>query len=227
MRIIEHTPEQLLGRLNDVERKNAPEKLYLAGDVELLQRGARVSLVGSRRASKEGLRKVTELAKAAVARNMIVVSGLAEGIDTAAHESAIAAGGHTVAVLGTPLDRVYPAANRPLLDRITADHLAVSQFPPSYPVQKKNFPMRNRTMALFTDATVIVEAGQKSGTLHQGWEALRLGRLLFVLESVANDERLSWPLEMIRYGAQVLSWDNLALFLDEMPERSRGESVAL
>ena len=107
------------------------------------------------------------------------------------------------------------------------EQLVVSQFPPGYPSQKKNFPMRNRTMALITDATVIVEAGEKSGTLHQGWEALRLGRLLFLLESVAKDDRLSWPAEMIRYGAQVLSRENLELVLDEMPEYSRVEPLTL
>jgi DNA processing protein len=69
--------------------------------------------------------------------------------------------------------------------------------------------MRNRTMALLTDATVIVEAGEKSGTLHPGWEALRLGRLLFLMENVATNPKLSWPKEMIRYGAQVLSRENL------------------
>lgn len=87
--------------------------------------------------------------------------------------------------------------------------------------------MRNRTMALLTHATVIVEAGNKSGTLHQGWEALRLGRLLFILESVAANPELSWPAEMIRYGAQVLSRDNLELVLDEMPEVPRGEPASL
>jgi DNA processing protein len=82
-------------------------------------------------------------------------------------------------------------------------------------------------MALLTDATVIVEAGEKSGTLHQGWEALRLGRLLFLMENVAANAKLSWAREMIRYGAQVLSRENLELVLDEMPEFTRGEPVTL
>jgi len=107
------------------------------------------------------------------------------------------------------------------------EQLVVSQFPSGQRVQPKNFPMRNRTMALLSDATVIIEAGEKSGTLHQGWEALRLGRLLFLLESVVENASLSWPSEMIRYGAQVLSRDNLELVLDEMPEIVRGEAVAL
>ena len=74
---------------------------------------------------------------------------------------------------------------------------------------------------------VIVEAGEKSGSLHQGWEALRLGRLLFLLESVVNDATLTWPAEMIRYGAQVLSRENLAVVLEEIPELTRGEPVTL
>lgn len=227
MEIREFTVEELFGPLNAVERKNAPERLYTAGNAELLRRGARVSIVGSRKASTEGLKRTRTLAKALVERSIIVVSGLAEGVDYAAHEAALAAGGHTVAVIGTPLDQTYPAKHRALQERLMRDELVVSQFPSSYPAQPKNFPMRNRTMALLSDATVIVEAGEKSGTLHQGWEALRLGRLLFLMESVATNESLSWPKEMIRYGAQVLSRENLELVLNEMPEFTRGEPVTL
>jgi hypothetical protein len=104
-------------------------------------------------------------------------------------------------VLGTPLDQFYPKGNHDLQQTLMREHLVVSQFPLGYPVTPKNFPIRNRTMALLTDATVIVEAGEKSGTVHQGWEALRLGRLLFLLESVAMEPALSWPKEMIHYGA--------------------------
>jgi DNA processing protein len=78
-------------------------------------------------------------------------------------------------------------------------------------------------MALLTDATVIVEAGESSGTLHQGWEALRLGRPLFLMESLTKDPHLAWPAEMIKYGAQVLSRENLDDVLDAIPERVRGE----
>jgi DNA processing protein len=85
--------------------------------------------------------------------------------------------------------------------------------------------MRNRTMALLSDATVIVEAGEKSGTLHQGWEALRLGRLLFLMESVTKDPSLSWPAEMIHYGAQVLTRENVELALEEIPDFNRTESL--
>lgn len=227
MKIIELTPEEILGVLNEVERKNAPRHLYLAGDTSLLRQGPRLSVVGSRRASEDGLKRTRSLVRALVQRNMIVVSGLAEGVDTAAHETALAEGGRTIAVIGTPLDGCFPTRNRSLQERIVREGLVVSQFPLGAPIEKKNFPIRNRTMALLTDATVIVEAGESSGTLHQGWEALRLGRLLFLMQSVVEDTTLSWPAEMIRYGAQVLSRDNLDLILDEMPSFAQVEPVAL
>lgn len=227
MNIHERTPAELLGTLTAVEEKNAPELLYLAGNPEFLEDGPRVSVVGSRKASPDGLDRARYLAAALAEGGITVVSGLAAGIDTAAHESAISAGGHTVAVLGTPLDRPTPAKNRELFGRIVAEHLAVSQFPIGGTTHPGHFPIRNRTMALLTDATVIVEAGESSGTRHQGWEALRLGRVLFLLESVVKDERLSWPAEMIGYGAQVLTRDGLGPLLENLPALSRGGEVPL
>lgn len=225
--MVSFRPEQLLGPLNEVERVNAPATLYAAGDVGLLRSGRRVSVVGSRRVSAAGIARTQSLVKALVESGAVVVSGLAEGVDTAAHQAALACGGRTVAVIGTPLDEYFPSANCALQDQLAREHLVVSQFARGTPVQKKNFPMRNRTMALLSDATVIVEAGEKSGTLHQGWEALRLGRLLFIMESVVSDAALAWPAEMIGYGAQVLSRENLQLFLEGIPERSYDERIAL
>jgi DNA processing protein len=113
--------------------------------------------------------------------------------------------GSTIAVIGTPLDRVYPRQNVDLQREIAAHHLVVSQFPPGYPIRPTNFPMRNRTMALIVDASVIVEAGETSGSLSQGWEALRLGRALFFMKSILDDQpELEWPRKMMEYGAQVL-----------------------
>jgi DNA processing protein len=81
-------------------------------------------------------------------------------------------------------------------------------------------------MALISDATIIIEAGNKSGTLHQGWEALRLGRLLFILESVANNPDLDWPAEMIKYGAQVLNRDNMGQLIEELPAFTARNTIA-
>jgi DNA processing protein len=221
MDIVAVTPADILGTLTEVEEKNAPETLYLSGHRGLLSTGPRVSVVGSRKASDEGLRRARMLAKALVDHNIIVVSGLAEGIDTAAHVASIEAGGRTIAVLGTPLSVAYPVSNAALQAKIAQDHLLVSQFPIGYRTQPGSFPMRNRTMALLTDATVIVEAGETSGTVHKGWEALRLGRQLFLLEAVTRDETLTWPAKMIHYGAQVLTRQNLVNALREIPSVTR------
>jgi DNA processing protein len=129
-------------------------------------------------------------------------------------------GGKTVAVIGTPLDEVFPRSNADLQRRIASEHLCISQFPTGFPVQRKNFPMRNRTMALISDATVIIEAGDSSGSLSQGWEALRLGRALFITKAVADDPALKWPAEMLSYGARVLSNDAVDEFFAVLPERS-------
>lgn len=223
MNAVEATPEQLLGPLNEIERKNAPGWLHLAGDRSLFAAGPRVSVVGTRKPSREGIARAAKLTRALVGRGAVVVSGLAEGIDTVAHTTAMNARGKTIAVLGTPLDQVFPASNRALQERIMREQLAVSQF--QRRGDGRNFPIRNRTMALLSEATVIVEAGEKSGTAHQGWEALRLGRLLFLLESLVA-KRQAWTEELLSYGAQVLSDANKEAFLEALPERTSDEQLA-
>lgn len=196
--------EKLLGKLNSFEKKNAPKQLFFSGDVSLLST-PRVSIIGARRATEEGIRRAKRLCRLLVEREITIVSGLAQGIDTAAHTTAIELGGRTIAVLGTSLDKYYPLENRDLQRRIMQEHLAVSQFARTTPSLRTNFPQRNRTMALLSDATVIVEAGESSGTLSQGWEALRIGRPLFFMKSVLENPKLTWPHEMLNYGARILT----------------------
>ncbi len=161
---------KLLGRsLNDIEKKNAPKgDLYVKGSLEIPLDCPRVSVIGTRKPSDDGIKNAENIAKTLVENQAIVVSGLAAGIDATAHRSAIENKGKTIAVLGTPLNQVYPKANFQLQKEILENHLAVSQFPIGYPITRKNFIIRNRTMALISDATVIIEAGEGSGTLHQG-----------------------------------------------------------
>jgi DNA processing protein len=206
-RVIDQTfaPADLIGPLNDVELRNSPAFLHLTGRPELLRNGRRVAIVGSREASEPGLKRAAKLAHSLVENGIIVVSGLARGIDTAAHIAAIEHNGSTIAVLGTPLDAFAPPSNARLQERIGADHLLVTQFATGQPVHRHNFVLRNRTMALISDASVIVEAGEGSGSLSQGWEALRLGRPLFLLRSVVERSTLKWPAEMLNYGAMMLS----------------------
>ncbi len=197
---------KLLGRpLNDIETKYAPKMLYVKGPMDIPLQGPRVSIIGSRKASPNGIENAKTITRTLIENQTVIVSGLAEGIDTSAHETTIAAGGKTIAVLGTPLNKVYPRKNLQLQQEIMADHLALSQFPIGHITTPKDFVLRNRTMALISDATIIVEAGDTSGSLHQGWEALRLGRSLFIWKSVLNNKQLSWPEKMLQYGAMELS----------------------
>ena len=213
----------LLGRpLNHTEEKYAPKQLYAKGPMDIPLPARRVSVVGTRKPTKEGMEEARAVTEMLVNEDVTVVSGLAAGIDTVAHRTAIDAGGRTVAVLGTPLDRTYPASNHGLQSEVAKNHLAVSQFPPSRPIAKGNFVMRNRTMALISHASVIVEAGEGSGTLHQGWETLRLGRPLFVCRTAAKAPH-AWLKEMEQYGAIMLEDPHDILY--EIPRDIRLENV--
>lgn len=216
----------LLSQLTDLETKNAPEKLFVEGDTSLLTEGQRIAIVGSRKASPRGIARARAFTKALVGHGFTVVSGLAEGIDTIAHETAIKMGGKTIAVLGAPLSKAYPAKNEALLKTIKHDHLAISQFPAGYPVKGSNFPRRNKTMALICDATVIVEAEENSGTRHQGWEAIRLGRLVYIMQNIAENADLTWPKEMIKFGAQVLRREDMPEIFYDIPNFTAGGVVA-
>jgi DNA processing protein len=210
--------ERFKQSLSKEELKYAPATLFFDGDNSLLVNGTRVSVVGSRNASQKGKEFAKDLSLKLVSECITVVSGLAKGIDTIAHRSAIEAGGRTIAVLGTPLDKAFPIENLELLNVIRKDHLALSQFPIGMPVSKGNFPARNRTMALISDATIIVEAGEASGTVHQGWEAIRLGRLLFIAEEVVNNPNLTWPRKMIDYGAHILALNEIGEAIQMIPQ---------
>ena len=211
--------EELIGPLNDVEKKYAPKQLYVAGELPIPLSTPRVAVIGSRKAFPKGLDAASNIARTLVKHNVIVVSGLAEGIDSSAHKAAIEENGHTIAVLGTPLDRVYPWKILQLQEVIMCHHLAISQFPIGYPIQPKNFVIRNRTMALISNASIIVEAGNSSGSLHQGWEALRLGRPLFIWSPLMHDHSLDWPEKMVMYGA--IEFTDPEEVLDDLPSKDR------
>lgn len=196
--------EKLFGPLNDVEERHAPARLFVLGDVQLARGTSRVAIVGSREASEDGLKRAARLARILAEKQIVVVSGLAQGIDTAAHTSVLQHGGRTIAVIGTPLDQSYPSQNRALQERIGREHLLISQFPIGAPIERKNFILRNRTMALAAHASVVVEARDGGGSLSQAWEALRLGRPLFLMKSLIERKDLTWPAELIQHGANVL-----------------------
>ena len=166
-----------------------------------------VAVVGTRRPSPEGLARARRLVRALVADGYTVVSGLAAGIDRMAHEAAMAAGGRTIAVLGTPLSHAYPKENRALQRQLAARFLVLSQVPlrryeaQDYRRNRGFFPARNVTMSALTEATVVVEAGDTSGTLIQARAALAQGRRLFLLDSCFHNPSLSWPARFVERGA--------------------------
>jgi len=170
--------------------------VFYVGNLDLLRRPA-VSIVGTREVSEDGRQRAWRLARELTEAGVVVVSGLARGIDTAAHMSAIEHGGATAAVIGTPIDKAYPAENAELQETIYRDHLLLSPFPIGERVFPSNFPKRNRVMAALTDASVIVEASDTSGTLHQAAECQRLGRWLFIAKSVVDNRELTWPKKFI------------------------------
>lgn len=141
-------------------------QLFYAGDVSLLKQPC-VSIVGTRNVSEAGKLRTARLARGLVDAGIIVVSGLAYGVDAVAHRTTIESGGRTVAVIGTPLDKASPSENARLQETIYRDHLLISQFSGKERVYRTNFPLRNRLMAALSDATVVMEASDTSGTLHQ------------------------------------------------------------
>ncbi len=213
--VMEASLEELIGPLSEIESKHAPSRLWIAGPMDIPLHHPRIAIVGTRNASSKGLERATEIARTLAGQGVIVISGLARGIDTAVHKSVIQAGGETIAVLGTPLARTYPKENLELQNTISNKHLVVSQFPMGYPIAPRNFVIRDRTMALISDATIIIESGDGGGSLHQGWEALRLGRPLFIHESVFRRSGISWPDKMTQYGA--VRFDRPRDILDFVP----------
>ncbi|MBU2561450.1 MAG: DNA-protecting protein DprA [Nanoarchaeota archaeon] len=211
------TPEKLVGPLNDIEKKFAPAKLYFIGNEELLSKHPRVSIIGTRKPSERAKEYTHSLTTFLVVNKCVIVSGLAKGIDSIAHRTAIDKKGDTIAVLGNPLDTYYPEENRILQDKIMKDHLLISQFPIGSAIQRKNFPIRNRTMALLSDASIIVEASKGSGTIHQGWEALRLGRPLYIIEDEKKENDLGWASDLIKYGAEIVPISQMKIILESLP----------
>ncbi|MFC8848645.1 MULTISPECIES: DNA-processing protein DprA [unclassified Micromonospora] len=169
-------PAQLLGI------REMPPLLFSRGDLRVHDRA--VAVVGSRRASDDGLRIARAVATTLAGRGVTVVSGLASGIDTAAHLAALEAGGRTVAVIGTGIRRHYPAENRRLQDHIADVGLLISQFWPDAPPSRQSFPMRNAIMSGYAVATVVVEAGETSGARIQARLALQHGRPVVLTSQV-------------------------------------------
>jgi DNA processing protein len=167
---------------------NRPPVLYVRGALETDDARA-LAVVGTRDPSDEGLRQTTVLSNQLARRGITVISGLAQGIDSAAHEAALAAGGRTIAVMGTGINRIYPRQNEGLARRITAHGALVSQFWPDAPPTRASFPLRNVVTSGMALGTVVIEATARSGARMQARLALEHGKRLFLLESLVADQK--------------------------------------
>ncbi|WP_035373932.1 DNA-processing protein DprA [Pseudoduganella violaceinigra] len=181
-----------------------PLLLYAKGDPGLLRREG-VAVVGARNATTQGKANARQFAHALSEAGMLVVSGLALGIDAAAHEGGLAGPGRTVAVIGTGIDRIYPRRNAALARRIAEEGCLLSEFPLAAPARPEHFPIRNRIIAGMARATLVVEAAAKSGSLITANAAVDAGRDIYVLPGSVHAPQSAGCHALIRAGGRLVA----------------------
>lgn len=179
-----------------------PAVLYVKGKLKPEDNQA-IAIVGSRRCTQYGIRTAQRLASGLPECGITVVSGMARGIDTAAHKGAISANGRTIAVLGNGLSFVYPHENKRLADKIVENGALVSEFPMEMPPHKENFPRRNRVISGLSKGVVVVEAAERSGALITADFALSEGRDVFAVPGPAGAVTSKGTNNLIREGAKI------------------------
>ncbi|MBI4454464.1 MAG: DNA-protecting protein DprA [Acidobacteria bacterium] len=195
-----------------------PLLLYLRGQTSLAGSDA-IAVVGARRASSYGIHAAEWLSSELAMRGLTIVSGLARGIDAAAHRGALAAQGKTVAVLGNGVDIVYPRENRKLFFQIAEKGCLVSEFPPGFYPAPCNFPIRNRIISGLCHGTVIAEASEFSGSLITARLSLEQGREVFAVPGNITSQKSFGPNFLIKQGAKMVQ--SPQDILDELPEKFR------
>lgn len=191
-----------------------PLALHTRGDRSLLHSTA-VAVVGSRRASPYGINAAQHLTRELVSADLVIVSGLARGIDAAAHEAALAARGRTIAVLGTGIDVIYPRSHTRLFRTMEQEGLVISEFAPGTPPLPENFPMRNRVISGLCAATIIVEATSRSGSLITARMAAEQGREVLAVPGSIFSKGTEGTHRLIQYGAKLVH--DVDDVLDELP----------
>ncbi|MGN7939895.1 DNA-processing protein DprA [Virgibacillus sp. 6R] len=186
------------------EIPDPPPYLYYKGDIRLLDTLYLLSVVGTRHPTNYGQKALETVLKPLINMNWVIVSGLAKGIDTFAHEAAIAHGGRTVAVIAGGLNHLYPRENRPLANQLMEHHLILSEHSPSTPPQKWHFPKRNRIISGLSLGTLIVQAKKRSGSLITAYQALEQNREVFAIPGSIFDDFSAGTNELIRNGAKLV-----------------------
>ncbi len=196
--------------LNDLA--HPPRELYTIGRISALAT-PRVAIVGTRNSTAYGERITRTLTRALVRGGVSIVSGMARGIDAAAHRTALEQGGNTVAVLGTGIDVPYPVGHR-LLHRTIAEHgLVVSENPPGTKAAQGAFPKRNRIIAALAPVTIVVEAGFRSGALNTASQAIELGRVVAAVPGPIDSDQSRGSNQLLRDGAVLIAAPEDALTL--------------
>ena len=184
--------------------EDCPPILYVLGNLEVLKFPISVSIVGARNASVAGRKIASKIAYDLTNADILVVSGMARGIDSAAHKGALYAKnqqGPTIAVLGTGVDEIYPAENKDLYWQIAEQGAIISELPLGTKAQMSNFPRRNRIVSAISNATLVVEAAAHSGSLITAKSALEQGRDVFAVPGSPIDDRSGGPNHLIKEGA--------------------------
>ncbi len=207
-------------------RDNRPLALFVAGHLDALK-DPPLAVVGSRRPTPGGKDNAFQLSQALAERGLVIASGLAEGIDTAAHSGALAAQGRTLAVLGTGIDRIYPESNRALSEDIMFAGALVSPFPLGTPPRRANFPQRNQVIAALSVGTLVVEAARSSGSLITARAAQRLGRPVLAIPGSIHNPMSRGCHRLIKEGAYLAeSADDILSRLDFSDFFARAPRVA-
>lgn len=184
--------------------EDAPPVIYVRGQINCLRQPLSLSIVGARNASLNGRKLASQISCELTSQGIMIVSGMARGIDTAAHKGAMFAlnrTGSTIAVLGTGIDIAYPAENQKLCEQIAGQGAVISEFPLGTEPSAGNFPRRNRIVSALTDGTLVVEASLHSGSLITARLALEQGRDVFAVPGFPTDERSAGPNKLIKDGA--------------------------
>lgn len=186
---------------------DAPPLLYVRGNAELLNSPLTLAVVGARNASINGRKTAAKIACELTSNQVLIISGMARGIDSAAHKGALHAlnqQGPTLAVLGTGVDVVYPPENQDLYQKIIDNGAVISEFPLGTGPQPNNFPRRNRIVAALAQGTLVVEATARSGSLITARLALEQGRDIFAVPGSPLDQRAQGPNRLIKDGANLV-----------------------
>jgi len=183
---------------------DAPPILYAAGNLALLNHAPAVAIVGTRNATLNGRKLTSRIAYELTNANVLIISGMARGIDTAAHKGAMYAkqqAGPTIAVLGTGIDKIYPPENAEIYNQILQQGLLLSELPLGTNAQTGNFPRRNRIISGLADAVLVAEATHHSGSLITAQQAIAQGKKIFAIPGSPSEARADGPNLLLRHGA--------------------------